>query len=121
MGPKDNWPNGYGFEYFYGFLAGETSQYEPRLFENYNPVEPEYSDTYHLTEDITEKALEWLGQHKSFSPDKPFFMYWAPGLCMVRITSLRSGLISTRANLTMVGTLIDSVFLKGNWNWGSSR
>jgi arylsulfatase A-like enzyme len=40
MGPKDKWPNGYGFEYFYGFLAGETSQYEPRLVENYNYVEP---------------------------------------------------------------------------------
>lgn len=79
MGPKDYWPNGYGFEYFYGFLAGETSQYEPRLFENYNPIEPEYSESYHLTEDMTEKALEWLGQHKSFSPDKPFFIYWAPG------------------------------------------
>ncbi len=79
MGPKDNWPNGYGFEYFYGFMAGETSQYEPRLFENYNPVEPARSKSYHLTEDLTEKALTWMGQHRSFSPDKPFFMYWAPG------------------------------------------
>lgn len=79
MGPKDNWPNGYGFEYFYGFLAGETSQYEPRLVENYNYVEPPVDDTYHLTEDMTQKALAWLDQHQSFSPDKPFLMYWAPG------------------------------------------
>lgn len=79
MGPKDNWPNGYGFEYFYGFLAGETSQYEPRLVENYNYVEPPVDEKYHLTEDLTQKALAWLDEHQSFSPDKPFFMYWTPG------------------------------------------
>ncbi len=83
MGPKDNWPNGYGFEYFYGFLAGETSQYEPRLYENYNPIEPPHQfangKPYHLTEDMVDKALGWLGDHKSYSADKPFFMYWAPG------------------------------------------
>lgn len=79
MGPKDFWPNGYGFEYFYGFLAGETSQYEPRLFENYNTVEPPHDPTYHLTEDMADKGLKWLGEHKAFAPDKPFFMYWAPG------------------------------------------
>ncbi|MGB5190689.1 arylsulfatase [Robiginitalea sp.] len=79
MGPKDFWPNGYGFEYFYGFLAGETSQYEPRLFENYNAVEPPHDPKYHLTEDMAEKGLKWLSEHKAYSPDKPFFMYWAPG------------------------------------------
>jgi len=80
MGPKDRWPNGYGFEYFYGFLAGETSQWEPRLVENYNYVEPPHDDPeYHLTVDMKEKALEWIDQHQSFSPDKPFLMYWAPG------------------------------------------
>jgi arylsulfatase A-like enzyme len=79
MGPKDFWPNGYGFEYFYGFLAGETSQYEPRLFENYNAIEPPHDPTYHLTEDMVDKGLKWLGEHKAYSPDKPFFIYWAPG------------------------------------------
>lgn len=79
MGPKDNWPNGYGFEYFYGFLAGETSQYEPRLVENYNYVEPPVDEKYHLTEDLAQKALTWLDEYQSFSPDKPFLMYWAPG------------------------------------------
>ncbi|TFG59072.1 MAG: arylsulfatase, partial [Nitrospirales bacterium] len=80
MGPKDRWPNGYGFEYFYGFLAGETSQYEPRLYENYNTVEPPHDDpSYHLTVDLKEKALAWIDQHQAFSPDKPFLMYWAPG------------------------------------------
>ncbi len=77
--PKDKWPNGYGFEYFYGFLAGETSQYEPRLYENYDFVEPPHDEKYHLTQDMTAKALAWIDQHQAFSPDKPFLMYWAPG------------------------------------------
>ncbi|WP_343229932.1 arylsulfatase [Roseimicrobium sp. ORNL1] len=80
IGPKDRWPNGYGFEYFYGFLAGETSQWEPRLVENYDPVEPPHDDPkYHLTEDMVQKALAWLDKRQSFAPDKPFLMYWAPG------------------------------------------
>ena len=80
MGPKDRWPNGYGFDYFYGFLGGETSQWEPRLTENYDAVEPPTDDPkYHLTVDMKDKALAWLDAHQSFSPDKPFFMYWAPG------------------------------------------
>ncbi len=79
IGPKDRWPNGYGFEYFYGFLAGETSQWEPRLVENYDTVEPPHDERYHLTEDMVDKALAWLDQHQSFAPDKPFLMYWAPG------------------------------------------
>ena len=79
IGPKNRWPNGYGFEYFYGFLAGETSQWEPRLVENYDTVEPPHDERYHLTEDMVDKALTWLDQHQSFAPDKPFLMYWAPG------------------------------------------
>ncbi len=79
MGPFERWPTGYGFDYFYGFLAGETSQYEPRLFENTNPVEPPYDPKYHLSEDMVDKALGWLHRHQAFAPDKPFLMYWAPG------------------------------------------
>ncbi|TWU10252.1 Arylsulfatase [Allorhodopirellula heiligendammensis] len=79
IGPKDRWPNGYGFEYFYGFLAGETSQWEPRLVENYDAVEPPRDDRYHLTEDLTNKALAWVDDQQAFAPDKPFLMYWASG------------------------------------------
>ena len=79
IGPKDRWPSGYGFEYFYGFLGGETSQWEPRLTENYDHVEPPHDEKYHLTEDMAVKALKWLDDHQAFAPDKPFFMYWAPG------------------------------------------
>ena len=80
IGPKDRWPNGYGFEYFYGFLGGETSQWEPRLTENYDHIEPpEDQPDYHLTSDLADKALAWLDDYRAFSPDSPFFMYWAPG------------------------------------------
>jgi len=81
-GPFDYWPTGYGFEYFYGFLAGEASQYEPHVVRNttvVHPNEPKDDKPYHLTEDITDDAINWLQQHQAFSPDKPFFMYWAPG------------------------------------------
>lgn len=79
MGPFDRWPTGHGFDYFYGFLAGETSQYEPRLYENLNPIEPPHDETYHLSEDMADKAIAWMRHHRSYSPDKPFLMYWAPG------------------------------------------
>ena len=81
MGPFTRWPTGegIGFDYFYGFLAGETSQWEPRLYENFNTVEPPHDEKYHLTEDMAERALTWMKRHRAFSPDKPFFMYWAPG------------------------------------------
>jgi arylsulfatase len=79
MGPFDRWPTGHGFDHFYGFIAGETSQWEPRLFENTTPIEPPHDENYHLTEDMADKALAWLKQHQAFAPDKPFLMYWAPG------------------------------------------
>jgi arylsulfatase len=79
MGPFDRWPNGHGFDHFYGFIAGETSQWEPRLYENTTAVEPPNHDGYHLSEDLADKGIEWLRRHTAFAPDAPFFMYWAPG------------------------------------------
>jgi arylsulfatase len=82
MGPFDQWPSGGGgFEYFYGFIAGETNQYYPSLYEGTIPVEPEKTPEqgYHLTEDMTDKAIAWVRQQKALMPDKPFFMYFAPG------------------------------------------
>ena len=81
MGPFTLWPTGegIGFDYFYGFLAGETSQWEPRLVENFNPIEPPHDETYHLSEDMADQAIDWMRKHRAFAPDKPFFMYWAPG------------------------------------------
>ena len=81
MGPFTLWPTGegIGFDYFYGFLAGETSQWEPRLVENRNVVEPPHDEKYHLSEDLADKAITWMRKHRSYAPDKPFFVYWAPG------------------------------------------
>ena len=81
MGPFTLWPTGegIGFDYFYGFLAGETSQWEPRLVENFNTIEPPHDEKYHLSEDMADKAITWMRKHRAFAPDKPFLMYWAPG------------------------------------------
>ncbi len=79
MGPFDKWPTGYGFDYFYGFLAGETSQYEPRLVENTSIVEPPHTKDYNLNTDLANKAIGWLKNEQAYSPDKPFFMYFATG------------------------------------------
>jgi arylsulfatase len=79
-GPFEYWPTGYGFEYFYGFLAGEASQYEPTMVRNTSYViEDHRPKGYHLTEDIANDAIKWLREQKAYAPDKPFFMYWAPG------------------------------------------
>ena len=70
MGPFDRWPTGrIGFDYFYGFIAGETSQWEPRLVENLNPVEPPDDERYHLSEDLADNAISWLRQHHAYAPD----------------------------------------------------
>ncbi|MFN5066239.1 MAG: arylsulfatase [Aphanizomenon sp.] len=84
MGPFTSWPSGgAGFEYFYGFIGGETNQYYPGIYEGTIPVEPEKTpeEGYHFTTDMTEKAIKWVKQQKSLMPDKPFFMYFAPGAC----------------------------------------
>ena len=81
-GPFDAWPTGGGgFEYFYGFIGGEANQWYPTLYEGTTPVEPEKTpeEGYHLVEDMTDKAMAWIGQQKSLAPDKPFFIYFAPG------------------------------------------
>jgi arylsulfatase A-like enzyme len=82
--PFDYWPTGYGFEYFYGFLAGEASQYEPRLVRNTTVLDPhEYEHPgYHLSEDLATDAIKWLREQQAYAPDKPFFMYWAPGAAL---------------------------------------
>ncbi len=82
MGPFDAWPSGGGgFEYFYGFIGGENNQYDPALYEGTTPIEPPASpeEGYHLTEDLADHAINWVRQQKALLPDKPFFIYFAPG------------------------------------------
>jgi arylsulfatase A-like enzyme len=82
LGPFDAWPaGGGGFEYFYGFIGGENNQYDPALYEGTTPIEPPRTpeEGYHLTEDLADKGVAWIRQQKALMPDKPFFMYFAPG------------------------------------------
>ena len=82
MGPFDRWPSpGNGFEHFYGFIGGETNQYAPALYRDTVPVEPDRTpeEGYHFTEDMTDRAIEWIREQKALMPDKPFFIYYAPG------------------------------------------
>ena len=82
MGPFDAWPTGGGgFEHFYGFIGAETNQWAPAIYRDTVPIEPDRipDQSYHFTEDMTDRAIEWIGQQKSLMPDKPFFVYFAPG------------------------------------------
>ena len=81
MGPFNAWPTGSGFEHFYGFIGGETNQYAPAIYRDTVPIEPEVApgEEYHFTEDMTDRAIEWIGQQKALMRDKPFFVYFAPG------------------------------------------
>ena len=82
LGPFDSWPTGGGgFEHFYGFIGGETNQYAPAIYQDTVPVEPGRTaeEGYHFTEDMTDHTIDWIRQQKALMPDKPFFIYYAPG------------------------------------------
>ena len=81
MGPFHGWPTGSGFEHFYGFVGGETNQYAPAIYQDTVPVEPDRTpeEGYHFTEDMTDRTVDWIRQQKALMPDKPFFIYYAPG------------------------------------------
>ena len=78
-GPFDRWANGLGFDYFYGFNAGDANQWNPILFENRDLVPASDDPDYHLTEDLADRAIRWVRKVKSIAPDKPYFLYVAPG------------------------------------------
>jgi arylsulfatase A-like enzyme len=80
---RRNWPTGRGFERFYGFLGADTNQWYPELVYDSHPVEPPSTpeEGYHLTVDLTDKALEFIKDAKALAPQKPFFLYYAPGAC----------------------------------------
>ena len=78
-GPQDRWPTRSGFEKFYGFLGGETNQFAPTIYDGVTRVEPPADPEYHFTVDMTNQAIAWVEFQHSLSPDKPFFMYYAPG------------------------------------------
>jgi len=80
VGPFDQWPIGMGFEYFYGFVGGETNQWQPDLYRNTTRIYPYLGHpAYNLTTDMADNAIDYLNQLNELDPKKPFFLYYAPG------------------------------------------
>jgi arylsulfatase A-like enzyme len=79
IGPFDHWPLGQGFEKFYGFIGGESSQWYPEIYDGITKIELPDDPNYHFMHDMTDKALDWIKAQKSLARDKPFFLYFAPG------------------------------------------
>ena len=78
-GPTDRWPTRSGFDHFYGFLGGETNQWDPAIYEDMTRIHPTFPPGYHFMTDMTDKAIAWVQSEKSLTPDKPFFIYFVPG------------------------------------------
>ena len=79
VGPQDRWPTRSGFEKFYGFIGGETNQWAPLIYDGVTIVDTPEDPNYHFTTDMTNQAISWVRYQKALAPDKPFFMYYAPG------------------------------------------
>ena len=121
---RRNWPSGRGFERFYGFLGAETNQWYPDLVYDNHPVDqPKLPDEgYHLTEDLTDKAIEFIKDAKTVAPDKPFFLYYAPGAAPRAASGLRrNGPTSSRAASTWAMRRSASRPWPGRRSWASSR
>jgi len=78
-GPFDRWPTHQGFDKFYGFIGGETNQWAPYLYDGVAPVELPDDPNYHFMADMTDKAVAWIKYQKALTPDRPSFIYFAPG------------------------------------------
>lgn len=79
-GPFDQWPTGMGFEYFYGFIGGDTSQWQPNLFRNTTQIYPfEGKPSWNLTTAMADDAIDYMQRMDALTPDKPFFVYYVPG------------------------------------------
>ena len=78
-GPTDRWPTREGFDEFYGFMGGETNQWAPLLYEGMNQIETPDDPKYHFMTDMTDHAIAWMRYQKALTPDRPFFIYFAPG------------------------------------------
>ena len=121
-GPFDRWPTGLGFERFYGFLGGESSQYEPALYDQTTPIEPYVRrEDYHLSEDLADKAIEWVRLQKTSAPRSPSSSTSRWALRTARTTCGPNGSSASRANSTMVGMLCEFARMPDRSNSASSR
>jgi arylsulfatase len=78
-GPTDRWPTRSGFDKFYGFIGGEANQWAPGLYDGMTKIEPPHTPGYHLLTDMADQAIHWVQSEKSLTPERPFFLYFAPG------------------------------------------
>lgn len=78
-GPFDRWPTRQGFDKFYGFLGGETDHWAPSIYDGVAPVRVPENPDYHFLTDMTDQSVAWVKYQKALTPDKPFFIYYAPG------------------------------------------
>ena len=102
---------GMGFDYFYGFMGGDSSQWQPYLFQNTTQIFPGVGKPdYNLITDEADNAIDHIKQLNAVAPDKPFFVYYVPGATTRRTTRPRSGSTSSRASSTWVGTKCASRF-----------
>ena len=118
-GPFDHWPTHQGFDYYYGFLNGETNQWYPELTLGTQPVEmvapAGRKADYTLNEDLADKAIAWIKAEKSLAPDKPFFVYYAPGASHAPLQAPKNGWTNSKASSTWAGTAI------ARWCWSGRR
>lgn len=79
-GPFDQWPTGRGFEYFFGFIAGDSDQFQPSMYQGTSKVlAPDRPENYLVDAELTDRAINWIHNQKASAPDKPFFLYYATG------------------------------------------
>jgi arylsulfatase len=107
-GPFDHWPTSQGFEYYYGFLNGATDQWHPALYEGTRPTfmrpPPGREGDYTLNEELANRAIAWIKVEKSVTPNRPFFVYYAPAPPTRPSRRRRRGSSGSRASSTWVGT-----------------
>jgi arylsulfatase A-like enzyme len=121
VGPFNRWPTGLGFDYFYGFMGGEDSQWNPQLYRGTNPVDapgtPEQG--YNLNIDLANDAIRWLHQHDAVQPDKPFFLYFATGAVHAPHHVPQEWMKNTRGSSIRDGTSCARRPLRAKKNWVS--
>lgn len=104
-GPFDRWPNGLGFEYFFGFLGGDVNQWHPKLFRNNSPVDTSHRPPQLLLDrELADEAIRWIHNQKASAPDKPFFVYYANGTAHAPHSAPQAWIDRFRASSTRAGT-----------------
>ena len=117
-GPFDRWPTHQGMDKFYGFIGGETNQWAPYLYDGVTQVELPDDPNYHFMTDMTDKAVAWIKYQKAMTPDKPLFVYFAPGATHAPHHVPRSGSPSGRGSSTRGGTKCARKPSPGSSRWG---